>query len=304
MNRKFYPMKRKSAYSKGKGRGASTSSASGNRDFKGIKCLRCGGSHQTQNCPQKDSTANNAEETAEIAFVAHVESPEQQNSETVKMLEKQNTESLEMPEKQNTESIEMPEKQNTEFSEASGVQSTKLSQLNDTGVEISLSADTALTCHEDAISAGYGIVDCGATASLVSVDAMEAIMRANMDSCGQDRVTLLPEVRPVFRFGNGEKKTCISTVQLQINMDDRVGNMQLHVHDTPGQPALISVKALRNLGAVIDFSTNDCVFTKVNPHAVVRLKTADNGHILMPLAHNMFANAPRRRTPFLGLTAE
>ena len=50
-------------------------------------------------------------------------------------------------------------------------------------IEDNMSADVALTCHEEAISAGYGIVDCGATVSLVSVDAMEAIMRANMNQC-------------------------------------------------------------------------------------------------------------------------
>ena len=67
----------------------------------------------------------------------------------------------------------------------------------------------------------------------------------------------------MYRFGNGEWKPCISTVQLHMNMDDRVGKMQLRVHDTPGQPALISVKALKNLGAVIDFSTNECIFTRL-----------------------------------------
>ena len=229
--------------------------------------------------------------------------PAKQRHETLEMPAKQNIETIEMPVKQNIETIEMPTKQNIETIETQPRQKP-MPCCVPFREEDNMSADVALACHEEAITAGYGIVDCGATASRVSVDAMEAIMRANLQKCGEDRVTLLPEVKPVFRFGNGEKKECISTVQLRMDMDDRLGTMQLHVHDTPGQPALISVKALRNLGAVIDFSTNECVFAKVNPHAVVRLKTAENGHILMPLAHNMFEGAPRRQTPFLGLKIE
>ena len=76
MNRKFYPMKRKGAFQKGRGRGTSSTSTTNNRDFKGIKCLRCGGNHSTQSCPQKDSSANHAEEAAEIAFVGFVKALE------------------------------------------------------------------------------------------------------------------------------------------------------------------------------------------------------------------------------------
>ena len=53
---------------------------------------------------------------------------------------------------------------------------------------------------------GLGIVDCGATASLASIDAMEAIMKVNLEKCGRDRVTVLPENRPTFKFGNGQRK--------------------------------------------------------------------------------------------------
>ena len=170
--------------------------------------------------------------------------------------------------------------------------------------EQSLSVQAAFVTHHEALERGMGIVDCGATSSLASVDALEAIMKKNLANYGQDRVEVNPNVRPTFKFGNGQRKECLSTVELQVDLKDQMGKMQLHVHDTPQQPALISVKALKNLGAVIDFSCGQCVLSKVDKHAVITLETAENGHLLMPLAQNIFDQSSRREKPFLGLLAE
>ena len=172
------------------------------------------------------------------------------------------------------------------------------------GQEQSLSVEAAMVTQHEALERGLGIVDCGATASLASIDAMEAIMKVNLEKYGRDRVTVLPENRPTFKFGNGQRKECVSTVQLQVDLADQVGRMELHVHDTPAQPALISVKALKNLGAIIDFGVGECVLSKVDPHAIVPLETADNGHLLLPLAHDIFSNASRRSQPLLNLHLE
>jgi hypothetical protein len=76
---------------------------------------------------------------------------------------------------------------------------------------------------------GKAIIDCGATSALGSVDAIESLMQLNVDRHGRDCVTVDPNNRPTFRFGNNG------------------------VHNVPNQPVLISVRALRKLGAVIDF---------------------------------------------------
>ena len=172
------------------------------------------------------------------------------------------------------------------------------------GQEQSLSVEAAMVSQHEALERGLGIVDCGATASLASIDAMEAIMKVNLEKYGRDRVTVLPENRPTFKFGNGQRKERVSTVQLQVDLADQVGRMELHVHDTPAQPALISVKALKNLGAIIDFGVGECVLSKVDPHAIVPLETADNGHLLLPLAHDIFSKASRRSQPLLNLHLE
>ena len=291
MNRKFYPMKGKSGDS-GKGRGSSTFSGGKGKDGYNRKCLRCGGAHSTGSCPQKSGSAQQAEETAEIAFCA---------AETVNHTAPKDN--LEYAANNNVLEVQsafigdiLREDMDTEASFMQGQEKKR--------EEDNLSADSALTCHQDIIAAGLGIVDCGATASLASIDALEAIMTLNRRQCGDDRVTVQPDIKPTFKFGNGERKECISSVQLQMDLDGHHGKMQLHVHDTPLQPALISVKALKHLGAVLDFSTNECVFTRVNPSAVIKLDSADNGHILMPLVSNLFQKARLRKTPFSGLLAE
>ncbi len=270
MNRKFYPVKGRG--DGGKGRGSTSRGKGKGQDSRMLKCLRCGGSHATQQCPQKSSSAQHAEEEAELAFATFATA----NDDFVKGQADDNL-----------------------IDEAPLEYHALTAKTEDV-----LSAESALTHHRDVIASGLGIVDCGATASLASVDALEAIMRLNLEKGQDDKITVIPDLRPTFRFGNGERKECISSVHLRVDMADRTGKMQLHVHDTPEQPALISVRALSQLGAIIDFSTNECIFMKVNPHAVVQLDAAENGHILMPLASNLLEKASHRKTAFQGLAAE
>ena len=37
------------------------------------------------------------------------------------------------------------------------------------------------------------------------------------------------------------------------------GSMEVHIHDSPQQPVLVSRKALKSLGAVIDFEANQVI---------------------------------------------
>ena len=244
MNRKFYPVKGRG--DGGKGRSSTSRGKGKGQDSRMLKCLRCGGSHATQMCPQKSSSAQHAEEEAELAFVTFAAA----NDDFVR------------------------------------------GQVDDNLVDEApfLDAQASLSLRS--------------TASLASVDALEAITRLNLEKGQDDKITVIPDLRPTFRFGNGERKECISSVHLRVDMADRTGKMQLHVHDTPEQPALISVRALSQLGAIIDFSTNECIFMKVNPHAVVQLDAAENEHILMPPASNLLEKASHRKTAFQGLAAE
>ena len=107
--------------------------------------------------------------------------------------------------------------------------------------------------------------------------------------------------RPTFEFGNGMRKECLSTINLFIGAGETRGNMEIHVHDSPGQPVLISRKALAALGAVVDFSENKVIYKAVNPNVALTLKQAENGHLLMPLTGNILDGGHKRATPFSSL---
>ena len=150
----------------------------------------------------------------------------------------------------------------------------------------------------------YGIIDSGATASLGSVDALEDLMIANIQNYGDSKMHVNTAKKPTFRFGNGMKKECLSTVNLSIGAGNKKGNMEIHVHDSPGQPVLISRKALAALGAVVDFEENKVIYKAVDPKTVMTLKQAENGHLLMPLSGNILQGGQKRDTPFFSLDAE
>lgn len=145
-----------------------------------------------------------------------------------------------------------------------------------------------------------GIIDSGATASLGSVDAMEYVMKHNLLHDGDTKMNVNTEQRPVFRFGNGGRKECLSTVQMAVDAGPKKGSMEVHIHDAPEQPVLVSRRALAALGAVIDFQSNQAIYTKVDPSVVVPLSQAPNGHLLMPLTGNILSGGTARKRPFQG----
>ena len=155
-----------------------------------------------------------------------------------------------------------------------------------------------------AILSGKGVIDCGATSTLGSIDAVEKILENNVQLHGSERVRVHPDQRPTFKFGNNGVRDCISSVDLGVDLGAKKGKLQVAVHDIPNQPVLISVKALKSLGAVIDFSTGEVVYRSVDPHAVVPLEEAANGHLLMPLCGDLLAGSFHRRSPFSGLRNE
>lgn len=146
-----------------------------------------------------------------------------------------------------------------------------------------------------------GVIDSGATSSLGSVEALEKVLDENRRLSCQNVIDIDVSQRPVFRFGNGATKECLSTVRFGLEAGKKSGTMEVHVHDSPGQPILVSRKALQSLGAVIDFSNGTAIYKHVDPNSVVTLERAENGHLLMPLTGNIVHNAQSRKTPFVSL---
>ena len=157
---------------------------------------------------------------------------------------------------------------------------------------------------EKALEQCMGIIDSGATSSLGSAEALERIMEENLQHHGETKMDIDVSRRPTFRFGNGQRKDCLSTVRVGIGAGTKAGSMEIHVHDTPGQPVLVSRKALKGLGAAIDFEAGLAIYKNVDKNQVVRLTEADNGHLPMPITGNILTGAMSRQTPFVSLFDE
>ena len=145
------------------------------------------------------------------------------------------------------------------------------------------------------------VVDSGATASLASAEALEKVMQSNINKYGDPKMEIDVTRRPTFRFGNGARKDCMSTVQLGLGAGDLQGKFEVHVHDSPNQPILLSRKALKALGAIIDFRNGDVIYTSVDSSKVCRLPEASNGHLLMPMTGDILEGACSRRAEFVSL---
>ena len=91
---------------------------------------------------------------------------------------------------------------------------------------------------------------------------------------------------------------------MALEAGQRPGTMEVHVHDSPCQPILVSRKALRALGAVLDFGQNEVIYKNVDPKMVVPLQEAANGHLLMPMTGNITEGGSSRSTPFQSLRHE
>ena len=77
--------------------------------------------------------------------------------------------------------------------------------------------------------------------------------------------------------------------------------MKVAVHNIPGQPVLLSIASLRALGAVIDFERDEMIMKHVDPHSVVQLERAPNGHQIFPLTEDLWVGGFRRARAFQSL---
>ena len=183
-----------------------------------------------------------------------------------------------------------------------------VSQVTDESEEQCYTGDPVQEAHtgERVLESCMGIIDSGATASLGSAEALEMVMQDNLRAHGDSLMSIDTSRKPTFRFGNGQKRECISTVDMKIGAGNKQGSVTIHVHDTPGQPVLISRKALGALGAVINFEEKVAVpvYKNVDATRVVCLEEAENGHLLMPLTGNILVKSEGRETPFVSLRSE
>ena len=134
-----------------------------------------------------------------------------------------------------------------------------------------------------------------------SADALDQILALQEAKSWTPQVDVELTNQPHFRFGNGGQKQCLSTAKLNIPLGGAEGTMSIHVHDIVGQPVLLSIAALRALGAVIDFSEDEMILKRVDASRVIKLETTPGGHQVFPLTSDILSESIPRSKPFVSL---
>ena len=170
----------------------------------------------------------------------------------------------------------------------------------DSGSEEALAAHPLTT--SEAMTSGLAVLDGGATKTLGSVQAVEALMRCNQELKGHTGVGSVDLAnRPVFAFGNSSTNKCLSTVDVQIAAGGKSGRMAVHTIEEGSGPILISVETLRALGAVIDFRADLMVCRALDPKKIIPVQRSATGHQLISLTEDLFKHAKPARTEVPGL---
>lgn len=136
------------------------------------------------------------------------------------------------------------------------------------------------------------MIDGGATKTLGSVEAIQAVMDVNKAKHGHHRVKSIDlDNKPTFGFGNSS----------QLTADSRPGALQVHALDKGQGPILVSIHTLRKLKAVIDFENDLMVLRGLNNQKLIPLQRSAAGHQLISLTDDLYKDAITCKSQVPGL---
>ena len=111
-------------------------------------------------------------------------------------------------------------------------------------------ADSRTPTTAEAVRDGWGVIDGGATRTLGSVQAIEAVMKVNEGKHGKTGVQGVDlQNRPIFGFADSGEAKRVSTIDLGLRAGGQDGMLRVHALDKGSGPILVSVATLRTLGA-------------------------------------------------------
>lgn len=172
----------------------------------------------------------------------------------------------------------------------------------------------AMSCEEEetrknrmttaqAVDAGYGIIDGGATRTLGSTYALDAIIEENIRKRDDGGIIEVDTGNtPKFGFGNSSTDTCVSTAKLRITAASRPGVLEVHALDRGKGPVLLSISTLRALKAVIDFESDIVVFRGIDDKKAIKATRSQAGHQMLPLTDDLYRDAVPCVKPVPSLT--
>ena len=88
---------------------------------------------------------------------------------------------------------------------------------------------------------------------------------------------------------------------MQLQADGKETRVKFHALDKGQGPLLFGNDALRGLGAIVDFSTGDIIYTKVAPTHMQTMELSRVGHYLIDLTEDLVANAKVLESPVKSL---
>ena len=135
-------------------------------------------------------------------------------------------------------------------------------------------------------TSGFGVLDLGATETVGSLEALEALMSMRSHIHGNSEpveVFTGPSSKKPFRFGNGEVQFSSSYVLVPQRLGDQLVMLGLYTIDAEKVPILIGMKTLVKLGAVIDVYGQWMVLSRVSPEVKIPLAKSKAGHLLVNL---------------------
>lgn len=138
-------------------------------------------------------------------------------------------------------------------------------------------------------TAGFGVLDLGATETVGSLEALETLMALRSQAAGQaEQVEVFygPSSQKPFRFGNGGVQLSSSYVLIPQKLGDQTVLLGLYTIDAEQVPILLGMKTLVKLGAVIDVSGRWMVLASVSPEVKIPLAKSRAGHLLVNLTED------------------
>ena len=119
---------------------------------------------------------------------------------------------------------------------------------------------------------GFAVIDSGATETVGSLEAIEAVVSMRRTRYGLEDVRVFPEAKKSFRFGNAQQETATSYVEVPQTLGGRAVSLGVFALDVPRIPILLSIRTLEKLGVEINFQRKTIVFKAVDPGVVIGLQ--------------------------------
>ncbi|CAK0873790.1 unnamed protein product [Prorocentrum cordatum] len=125
--------------------------------------------------------------------------------------------------------------------------------------------DWILMSVKQSSSKGFGILDIGATSSIMGIEAAENLRDIIYEQTGKN-IKMDVSQKSTFIFGDGNAKTCTGKATFPLRIAGVDGELEINILDADA-PLLIGVDVLSRLGAVIDCEAHSVYFKKLGRRA-------------------------------------